>query len=194
MSDKIQQKVWKSNTTFYDRYPSIFYGVSKLFPFPSKILSFGCSSGKEIKTLREKYYIDESIAIDGIDISKSIVEKAKQYLKGMKNINIYNYEDFIYKEQNYDIIFVLNCLCHYKKGIEEWEELVCDIIKMIKLNGAIIIHNSTYDIEKTKLKNYLNRIVMPDNIMKEIIDNNINQKHFIGFVNNNKECVCFTRH
>ena len=65
------------NFTEWDRYPLIFDTLTKLVldTDDTYILSFGCSTGEEVKTLRTKYY-PKSIIV-GVDIDNNIIKNLK---------------------------------------------------------------------------------------------------------------------
>mgnify|MGYP003337666074 CR=1 FL=1 len=55
-----------------DRYPDIFRETTR-FVKDGKILSFGCSSGKECESLSKKYF--PLLEVHGIDIDKKTIEE-----------------------------------------------------------------------------------------------------------------------
>ena len=67
-----------SAATLYNRYPDVFECAQEVAEFnfrgvnrPLNILSFGCSSGEEVKTLHELYF--PSATITGVDIHRKSV-------------------------------------------------------------------------------------------------------------------------
>ncbi len=150
----------KPNYTEYNRHPYLFKFVSDIIKSPDNILSFGCSIGEECRAIREIYYPDTKINIHGLDVRESNIEYAKKNTNKNLNIQFYNYKTFIPIE--YDIIFAMNCLCHYKLGIDRWIKTVDNILDMVKKDGIFVFHNTTYDITKTKLKDRIDIVTIPE--------------------------------
>ncbi len=61
-----------ANNTRYDRYPEIFRTARLAAgPQPLRILSFGCSTGEEPRTLAEKYFATSQIL--GVDVAPDVL-------------------------------------------------------------------------------------------------------------------------
>ena len=97
-----------SNSTRYDRYPEIFSKLKELTPAPSKILSFGCSSGEEVKTLRNLYFPDAEIT--GVDFCEDIVQANKLENKDAK-VKYFTSKQFKKVNEEFDVIFCMSVLC-----------------------------------------------------------------------------------
>ena len=149
-----------SNVTEYNRYPVIFRECAKYF-FGKKpsILSFGCSDGREVKTLRDLYFYDS--VIDGVDISKQVIEECKN-LHLDEKISFYNSEEF--RGSRYDLIFCMSVLCRWPQTehlsdcsqeytFEQFETQVLALDKLLNENGLLVIYNANFLFTDTVLKN-----------------------------------------
>lgn len=150
----------KNNATKYDRYPEIFSLVSKIKGgnrnytidgLKPKVLSFGCSVGDEIQTLKDLYF--KSGVIDGVDINSDCVKQCKERF-GDEN-KIYSYEEFVESSRKYDVIFAMSVFC-------KWEdtELVNDcsgiysfsmfdngvrlLYDRLKEGGLLVVYNANF--------------------------------------------------
>lgn len=160
-SNKVHQT---TSLTFMDRYPVIFSACRDYFKNKTdlKILSFGCSTGEEVLTLRHYFPKAEIV---GADINK-------KSLKVCQNLHVDNNVTFIYSTSNeiqkhgpYDAIFcmaVLQRKPHYieAKGINDlnkiypfkrFEEQIIELDKLIKPNGLMVIHYTQYSFMDTKV-------------------------------------------
>lgn len=147
----------KSGITSYNRYPRLFKFVRNSLPNINnlKILSFGCSTGEEVHTLKNIYFTNS--VVDGFDINNSFILKANE----KKTPNLFftsNYNDLI--PYDYDLIFVNSVLCRFPNkpvsyNFAVYEKTINQIDKLLKNNGHLVIINSNYNIEDTNLwKNY----------------------------------------
>ncbi len=138
----------RSTCTIYDRHPEIFSEIKRKINDDEdiKILSFGCSNGTEIRTLREKYFSDA--IIDGYDIKKELVKSNNEENSDPK-INYYS-DCSELEARSYDIIFCMSVLCIWplRKGevypFDLFDESLTDIDELLKVGGYIVIYNSTY--------------------------------------------------
>lgn len=150
----------KNNATKYDRYPEIFkvcsimkggnhnFTIEGLKP---KVLSFGCSFGDEISTLKDLYF--KSAVIDGVDINHDCVNHCKERF-GNEN-KIYSYDEFLESSRKYDVIFAMSVFC-------KWEdtELINDcsniypftmfdngvrlLYDKLKQGGILVVYNANF--------------------------------------------------
>jgi 2-polyprenyl-3-methyl-5-hydroxy-6-metoxy-1,4-benzoquinol methylase len=158
----------KSNATKYNRYPEIFLTCSNIKNNNPKILSFGCSHGLEVFSLKEKYFPNS--IIHGLDINKemiSICNKDNKY----KDIYFYNYDDFNFSEK-YDIIFCMSVLCRWEdtKHVEDCSKIYSfkqfnsqlnDLDKLLNIGGLLVIYNSNFCFSDSELYNKYNVINSP---------------------------------
>lgn len=98
-----------SNFTMRDRYPNLFSNAQKIMQGRKelKILSYGCSTGEEVFTLRE-YFPDAAIV--GIDINKSNIKKANRTNNDRNILFSHTIEKTLFEEGPFDLIFALAVL------------------------------------------------------------------------------------
>lgn len=93
----------------------------------SKILDFGCGSGRDTK-----YFIDNGYEVDAMDGSKELCKVATKYT-GIKVQHMF-FEDF--NECNaYDGIWACASILHLKKC--ELPDMIKRLYKALKRNGVI---------------------------------------------------------
>jgi hypothetical protein len=144
-----------SSHTEYDRTPLIFRTVATLYPPPGptpKILSFGCSTGEEVRTLSEKYL--PNCTIHGIDINPEIIAGNR---KSNANPLISYFSDMSQLDSDYDVIFCMSVLCRWPDDQKSYdfglfEETLLSIDAHLKLGGHLVIYNGQYLLEETILK------------------------------------------
>lgn len=146
-----------SNSTLYDRYPDIFSGIKQIIEFDKKndhnlnILSYGCSTGEEVKTLHEKYF--PLAKITGTDIDNVSLEIAKRLLQ---KSNVSFKELNLVKQDNtkYDIIFCMSVLCRiYNSNMREhpipfidFNNTLMELYNKLSIGGYFVIYNSNYSL------------------------------------------------
>ena len=149
-----------SNYTSYNRYNNIFTDIKNYLNNKGieKILSFGCSSGEEVRSLDDLYFKNK--IIHGFDINSSIIQNNIK-LCNMTNIAYYDKFNNL-KNNEYDIIFCMSVLCNWpnnpKKNYSfELFENTLNLIDL-KLNnyGYLVLYNTQYLFNDTNIsKKYL---------------------------------------
>jgi len=156
-----------------NRYPNIFNICSKISPLNSKIMSFGCSTGEECKSLRLYFPYSKIIGIDN-DIEN--IKIAKKRISDKNIIFDYSIENY----DNFDLIFCMSVFCKHPEtynlmncyDIYRFSFFEIDLYKLIsKLNkfGHIIIYNSNFRFCDTIFSPYFN-----------VVESN--EEHGSGFV------------
>lgn len=150
-----------SNVTHYNRYPEIFKAVVNIKKDHKdlSILSFGCSTGEEVRTLREMYFPQSHIT--GVDINTEIIYTNRLENKD-ENINYLIPMELKAKQLLFNVIFCMSVLCLYGKGtnlneyeFSKFESTIMDIHSMLSVGGILVIRNSSYFFEDTKVyENY----------------------------------------
>jgi 2-polyprenyl-3-methyl-5-hydroxy-6-metoxy-1,4-benzoquinol methylase len=147
-----------NNDTADDRYPEIFRFVQSELGADSavKILSFGCSTGAEVFSLR-RYF--PRATIKGIDINRLNVASARRQLRGApdKAITFETAGSSAGEPSTfYDAIFCLAVLRHgalAEPGITRCDQLirfedfaaaVADFSRCLKLGGLLAIRHSNF--------------------------------------------------
>ena len=155
-----------SSDTDYNRYPIIFSASQQYFNKKEniKILSFGCSTGEEVVTLR-KYFPNATIV--GADINQHSLELCKKRNLDEKIHFIKSTTQDLQKFAPYDAIFCMAVFQRtpsliYKKQItdlkkiypfERFEKQVVELDQYIKEKGLFIIHCSQYYLKDTSIAN-----------------------------------------
>ena len=140
-----------SHYTEYNRYPKHFEELREITKDKGEeleILSFGCSTGEEVRTLSEIYF--KNARITGYDISKKIIDLLN---KENKNERVRYINDI--DEKEYDIVICMSVLCRWPESMgeykkEEFDEVIKGIDEIVKEGGYVCIYNSKYIIDETK--------------------------------------------
>lgn len=153
IQDKIPLPVYmdkpaqRSTSTEYNRYARIFEETTRHVSATDPnvdILSFGCSTGEEVRSLAEIYY--PVAKIDGYDIQKDIIRDNK---KQNKNSNI-QYWEKPSQLRKYDLVFCMSVLCIFpprpdvQYEFEHFNQILKEIDQHVKVGGYIVIYNSAY--------------------------------------------------
>lgn len=145
-------------TTRFDRWPKIFGFIhERLADVPeSTLLSFGCSTGEEVFTLR-RYFPQAKIV--GIDINpRSIAVCQSKLLKSRdKNIQFKQASSTdLESTASYDAIFCMSVLRHGKLGasapescehiirFSDFEKMVTDLCRCLKPGGYLVLLGSNF--------------------------------------------------
>lgn len=153
-----------TSLTYMDRYPDIFSACRNYFKNKPdlKILSYGCSTGEEVLTLR-KYFPHAHII--GAEINKSSLAKCRKLPVDDKITFVYSTDQEIQKHGPYDAVFcmaVLQRQPHYikEKGItslkkiypfEKFEEQIIKLDGMVKQRGLLVLHYTQYSLMDTSV-------------------------------------------
>lgn len=149
------QHQWNT-VTLFDRYPNIFRYFANLKSNKSRVLSFGCSTGEEIETLKK--YLPES-EIYGVDINPNCVSICREKF-GEKYIRHYN--DFIKDNDKFDIIFCMSVLCKWEDTesvddcsliypFSQFETAVELLDSRLNLGGYLSIYNANFMMVDTSV-------------------------------------------
>lgn len=144
-----------SGFTSFDRYPRIFRLLPRLkADSPElRILSFGCSTGEEVRTLRELYF--PLARIDGVDARPAVIENLIQSNTdpGIR---------FLHQNElgpdRYDLIVAMSVLCRCprttRKRTKEYsfsifQRTIRQIDKLLSVGGFLAIYNTQFLFEET---------------------------------------------
>lgn len=148
--------------TYMNRYPVIFSACRDYFKDREniKILSYGCSTGEEVLTLR-KYFSNANIV--GAEINKHSLKVCRSLPVDDKITFINSTPSEIKKSGKFDIIFCMAVLQRTpdtitKQGItslkkiypfEKFEEQIIELDSYVKKGGLMVVHFSQYSFEDT---------------------------------------------
>jgi hypothetical protein len=135
-----------------NRYPAIFHGLQELLadrPNSSlKLLSFGCSDGSEVRTLRQYY---SGATIHGVDVDKNMITQNTASNRDPL-VSYFSNTTFLQPE-SYDAVLAMGVLCRqhhvtdrlpYKKFVESTEL----IDKLIRPGGFMVVYNSDFSFDE----------------------------------------------
>ena len=144
--------------TLPDRYPWLFgFAATRIGSRPDlRILSFGCSRGEEVFSLR-KYF--PSAAIKGIDINPRNIARCLARARAKKPANV-TFEIAATTEgeptSSYDAIFCLAVLvngdlttsgaqrCDPLLHFERFDRMVGDFARCLKSGGLLVLHTTNF--------------------------------------------------
>jgi len=174
--------------TSYNRYPDIFNQCSSMMNNINNknVLSFGCSIGDEIQTLKDLYF-KESI-IDGVDINSDCVSKCTERFSGSNKI--FDYNEFVNSTKKYDVIFAMSVFCKWEdtEYINDCSSVYSfkmfdDGVKLLynKLNagGVLCVYNSNFCMNQSSIYN----------LFVPITTNKIKDSGFVHKFNNDNKKI-----
>jgi 2-polyprenyl-3-methyl-5-hydroxy-6-metoxy-1,4-benzoquinol methylase len=146
------------STTSANRYPRIFSFVQTQLGAGSRvrILSYGCSTGEEVFSLREYF---PHVEIKGIDINAGNIAVCRQRLKRGGGAGVsFEIASSTGAEASaaYDVIFCMAVLRHGSLGnpgvtrcdhlirFEDFAKAVADFERCLKPGGLLVIRNSNF--------------------------------------------------
>lgn len=162
-STRVQQT---TPLTAMNRYPEIFSACSDYFGKDKniKILSYGCSTGEEVLTLR-RYFPNATIV--GAEINKHSLEVCKSHKVDDKITFIKSTAKNIKKHGPFDIVFCMAVLQRTpdtitQQGItslkdiypfEKFENQIIELDGYVKKGGLLVSHFTQYDFIDTVVSN-----------------------------------------
>lgn len=153
-----------ANTTLPNRYPRIFGFVRNALgaDSPVRVLSFGCSTGEEVFTLRR---LLPRATIKGIDINRANIAVCRKRLRRMDDPGI-SFELGSSTEGedagSYDVIFCMAVLrrgelaepgvtrCDHLLPFESFAAAVADFRRCLKPGGLLVIRHSNFRLSDTE--------------------------------------------
>jgi SAM-dependent methyltransferase len=151
------------NDTLDDRYPRIFEFVQAELGAASaiRILSYGCSTGDEVFSLRR--YFPRAV-IKGLDINRGNIAACRHRLKQSPDANIAFAAANCTGDElsgSYDAIFAMAVLrhgslglpgvthCHHLIRFEDFARAVSDFARCLKPGGLLVIRHSNFRLRDT---------------------------------------------
>lgn len=145
--------------TYFDRYPEIFNETKNYFSDNKEIniLSYGCSTGEEVISLR-KYFPDARII--GADINPNCLNICKSHKLDEKISFINSSISNLKKHEPYDAIFcmaVLQKKPHYVEDnglnnisslypFSKFDRQLVELDKILKKEGLLVVHFTQYRV------------------------------------------------
>ena len=178
-----------SHGTLYDRYPPQFactsravrsamarmqdknnnnYKATTTTTTFTKILSFGSSTGREAKTLADKYFNHTNEIIFGVDLDEQTLAEARAFTKDLppgKVVFFHGATTPISAYAPYDAIFADAVLCYHNGRIRytptEYRDTIfpytdflhalSELDKVLKVGGILQLVNTNYDFRQTEM-------------------------------------------
>ena len=189
-----------SNYTAFDRYPELFEKCAQLMQEKKElsILSFGCSTGEEVLTLRS--YFPEA-RITGVDINRYNIKKARAKITDAKVVFTDRVKEAEEKYGPYDMVFALAVLQrteNRREGnadsseiypFEKFNAQVCVLHRMLKPNGLFVIDYADYRFEDADVFDFYHPLqgdhavvadrFQYDRLNKKMIQRHLNPRIFI---------------
>jgi SAM-dependent methyltransferase len=142
------------NYTLNDRYPWLFTYARDHLPPDSRLLSFGCSTGEEIVSL--KRYLPTA-TVRGIDVDPRNIKKAHLHTSSLHQVEIVHAKDTSAEPANsYDAVFCLAVLCNgYLTAnkcrvsepfcqFSEFELAIADFTRCLKPGGLLFLLTTNF--------------------------------------------------
>ena len=149
-------------TTFYGRYPGTFHYLREALGehTPAKILSFGCSTGEEVATLR--HYLPNAI-VTGMDISPERIAICRANLSEVDTPRtFFEVGDTARGEPDakFDAVLAMSVFRHGQLGdfavqrnlvldFDRFEREVGELARALRPGGFLAIHNANFRFQDT---------------------------------------------
>ena len=143
--------------TWMNRYPAIFASCRAYFGSQSdvRILSYGCSTGEEVLTLRQYF---PSAFITGAEINRRSLAICRKRQVDGRIAFVHSDRKAIREHGSYDAIFCMAVLQRTPQLVEEmgveslkkiysfekFDRQVSELDAVLKINGLLVIHHAHY--------------------------------------------------
>jgi hypothetical protein len=185
----IEKEIQTDIHTKEDRYPEAF-SAARLFSLSGlgktndrlRILSFGCSTGEELSTLR-RYFPRASLF--GCDIKADVVAKAHERLNGDATVFVSS-EELLRAHGPFDIIFAMSVFCVHGGGRKDifdifpfsrFEDSLSQVVQYGTDDLLLVMNNTSYFLQETVLASQFCEIRHPD-----ILENSFVSRYSKGHV------------
>lgn len=151
------------NSTRWDRYPDLFDWLKRRFSnaVTPSILSFGCSTGEEIETI--KFYLPTA-RIVGTDINAGNLREAARKTKRFgDSVYLTDVATSLQYKNGFDAVLCLTVLLDRRLRIEgrtecsdfitfaQFEETATALAKCVKLGGLLVIYGCNFRFSDTAI-------------------------------------------
>lgn len=177
-----------STLTKENRYPRLFQICKEYFKTNTKpnILSFGCSTGEEVSSIRS--YLPNA-QIYGVDINNYCLKKCQKKVSHNKNFFYHSQSNEFKTLNNLDAIFCLAVFQHPKNRntpsqysihykFSMFEDQLYDLNLKLKPGGLLFIDNCDFNFLETTLSKEYTVLDVANNQFKRLrpLFNNVNKK------------------
>jgi SAM-dependent methyltransferase len=171
--------------TLPDRYPWLFdFAADALEGVPApRLLSFGCSRGDEVFSLRQRF---PHAVIKGVDIAPRNIAACLERSRHLKDDRlIFEVGANVCKEasSHYDAIFCLAVLCHGDLTVsqaarsepllhfDDFERTVIDLARCLKAGGVLFLHTTNFRFCDTALAGGFDVVLeaRPDQLAPDVL-------------------------
>jgi SAM-dependent methyltransferase len=149
----------KSTNTCYNRHPFIFLQAAQLLQevSPARVLSFGCSSGAEVRSLRDLGA--SHWTVDGAEINEKLLAEAR----AADPTGLYVWDAQTLQTESYAAVFAMSVLCRYGSPPEDFPfstfELTLGVlVDLLRPGGILVIYNAQYDPRETRVASQLEAV------------------------------------
>jgi phospholipid N-methyltransferase len=169
----------ESHVTYYNRYPGAYARASALKGGDInilKILSFGCSTGLEAKTLIEMYF--PKSLVFGVDIDNDTLAEARENNKDHANSTyFFNGKSFPLSMLGpFDIIFANSVLCRHPPPVniaevypfESYDHTISDLDRALKVGGVLVTVNANYFFHESRVSKKYHVVDHMESAQKDI--------------------------
>ena len=136
-----------SSCTELNRYPEIFARTKELVPV-GRVLSFGCSTGEEVRSLKK---INPEWEVHGVERDpESLREAIAEDPEGT-----YASDVSLLPCSSYDLVFCMSVLCRWPPvepepffPFEDFEEAIALLDSVVAPGGLLVLWNAQYDFRE----------------------------------------------
>jgi hypothetical protein len=169
----------KITSTDFNRYPGIFRTAAAMMEAQHgadmrggrlKILSFGCSEGQEMQSIR-CYFPD--VRIFGCDVNKTVLRMANKAVSNDRLSHVFlSNEENIIENGPYDLVFAMSVFCQYPESkkfpnIQDlypfslFQQLAGTLCDNMVPGGLFCLMNSNYLFRQTRMASRFRAIRSP---------------------------------
>jgi SAM-dependent methyltransferase len=146
--------------TWLERYPDLFDLTAKLAPDATRIMSFGCSTGEELISLRMRFADAEIVGAE-INARSRAIARAK--VAGDAHVTVVAPQDV---EGLFDLVFALSVLQRDPRGIAalveakhlaarypfaRFDDGVRSLVARLRPGGLLCVTNALYRVEDSSI-------------------------------------------
>ena len=143
--------------TAFDRYPDEFRAIASLVE-PRRVLSFGCSSGAELATVRRYFPAAE---IRGIDANPLAVRRARSMMRDDERVEVVRATDAAGEPPaSYDLVLAMAVFrhgalnsapprCDHVLRFADFERTVTGLARCVRPGGLLVLRHANFRLGDT---------------------------------------------